>query len=81
LVVVSALSCNRAYGEVLDDIKASFSHFSSADVLHAHRDANRAAHVLAKFALFQLLDNTWITEGPSFIQHVVAANCDYICII
>jgi cupin superfamily acireductone dioxygenase involved in methionine salvage len=62
LVVVSALrardSCNRAYSQVLDDIKASFSYFSSVDVLHVCRDANRAAHVLAKFALSQLLDNT-----------------------
>jgi len=38
LVVVSALlattSCNRVYGQLINDIKESFSHFSAVEVMH-----------------------------------------------
>ncbi|XP_062165085.1 uncharacterized protein LOC133871676 [Alnus glutinosa] len=78
MVVVLALcakaSCSRAYGQVLEDTITRFSHFSSVDVLFACRDANQAANVLAKCALSQWLDNTWISECPFVIQHVVATD-------
>jgi hypothetical protein len=55
MVVVSALrlkdSCSRAFRQVLDDIKDSFTHFSSVEVLHVYADVNRVAHILAMFAL------------------------------
>jgi hypothetical protein len=34
---------------------------------------NKAVHVLAKCAISQLLNNTWVGECPSFIKSVVAA--------
>jgi hypothetical protein len=79
-VIVSALgtreSSFRVYGQILDDIKSQFSFFSSVEVKHVRRNANRVAHVLAKYALSQLLNNTWITECPSIIQNVVVADSE-----
>jgi len=81
LVIVLALGARdssfRVYGQVLDDIKSLFSYFSLVEVQHIRRNANWVAHVLAKYALSQLLNNTWIAECPSFIQLLVAA--DYEC--
>jgi hypothetical protein len=34
---------------VIDDTKACFCHFLYVDVMHVRRDANKAAHVLAKW--------------------------------
>lgn len=66
MVVVSVLraraSCSRAYGQVLEDTITGFSHFSSVGILFACRDANRATNVLAKCALSQWLDSTWISS-------------------
>jgi hypothetical protein len=47
------------------------------EVQHVRRSANRVAHVLAKYAISQLLNNTWIDECPNIIQNVVVA--DYEC--
>jgi hypothetical protein len=81
-VIVSTLgtreSSLRVYGQILDDIKSQFSFFLSVEVKHVRRNANRVAHVLAKYALSQLLDNTWIVECPSIIPNVVEAY--YECI-
>lgn len=80
-VIVSALGARepslRAYGQILNNIESMFSHFSLVEVQHVSRSANRAAHVLAKHALSQLLNNTWVAECPSIIQNVVVA--DYEC--
>jgi ribonuclease HI len=61
MVVVSALhdsgSCNRAFGQMIDDIKESFSQFDFVLVSHVCREGNRAAHVMAKCAISQILDN------------------------
>jgi len=49
----------------------------NVEVQHVRRSANRVAHVLAKYAISQLLNNTWIDECPNIIQNVVVA--DYEC--
>jgi hypothetical protein len=36
------------------------------------------AHKLAKFALSQLLDVSWLDECPRVIQHVILAEQDFI---
>lgn len=55
LEVVSALqrkdSNYQVFGHLLADIQAFFSHFISVEVVHVRRDANKAAHVLAKCAI------------------------------
>jgi hypothetical protein len=37
------------------------------------REANKVAHLLAKAAVSQMLDNSWIEECPSYIQSCVLA--------
>lgn len=48
-VIVSALGArepsHRNYGQILNDIKSLFSHFSLVEVQHVRRSANRVAHV------------------------------------
>lgn len=62
--VVSALNgedpCHRMYGQLIEDIKSYFAHFSSVKVRHVQREANKAAHILAKCAISQLLDKVWV---------------------
>jgi hypothetical protein len=55
-------------------ILKSIAHFTSIKVMHVRRDANKAAHVLAKCAISQLLDRVWIQECPSYITDVVLAD-------
>jgi hypothetical protein len=59
MVVASALKrggvSNHAYS------------FLPIEVSHVRRGVNKAAHVLVRCALSQLLDEIWITECPSFI--------------
>lgn len=79
MVVVSALraseSCNRNFGQLIDVIKSYFSHFSAVEVNHVRREANMAAHVMAKRVISNLLNHTWVGECSPFIQDVVAAEC------
>ncbi|XP_062155310.1 uncharacterized protein LOC133863384 [Alnus glutinosa] len=81
MVVVSALraseSCDRLFGQLIDNIKSYFSHFSPVKVNHVRREANVAAHVMAKMAISNLLNHSWVGECPRFIQDVVAAECNF----
>jgi hypothetical protein len=45
-------------------------------VRHFRRDANQAAHRLAKVALSQSLDQVWIEGCSSFIQSIVLVEQD-----
>jgi hypothetical protein len=52
-------------------------------VQHVKGDANKVAHILAKYALFQFLNKVWIEVYPSIIQYIVLAeqtNDSYIYI-
>jgi len=42
------------------------------EVQHVKREANQAAHLLAKYGLCLLNDCTWLGECPSPIQDIVA---------
>ncbi len=50
----------------------------SYSVYHVRREANTVAHKLAKFALAQLLDVSWLDECPGVIRHVILAEQDFI---
>jgi hypothetical protein len=45
--------------------------------MHVGRKSNKAAHVLAKCAISQLLDKTWVGECPPLIQSIVAVECNF----
>jgi hypothetical protein len=52
----------------------NFSHvnFHNINFSHVRREANQAAHYLAKYALSISSDDVWIEETPSCIDVVVA---------
>jgi ribonuclease HI len=64
---------NQAHGLLLEDIRSTFSNFLSLEVHHIQREANMAAHVLAKYALSRSLDKIWLGECPPFILSIVLA--------
>jgi ribonuclease HI len=80
LLVASALekegANNQAHGQLLPDIRSSFSSFLYVQVHHVTRKSNMAAHVLARSALSQFLDKVWIGECPIVIQSIVPVERD-----
>jgi hypothetical protein len=60
LNVVNALcmegSCWNRFGQLIEDTKERLSSLHSAKVRHTLREANQAAHILAKFALSTSID-------------------------
>jgi len=85
LIVVLALrqvsTCWQGFRQLLEDIKIklnslSFFFFFFFFFLHFRRDANQAAHRLAKVALSQSLDQVWIEGCSSFIQSIVLVEQD-----
>jgi len=51
--------------------KGSFQFFQRLEFCHVSREANQAAHYLAKFALLSCTDFMWIEETLSCISAVV----------
>jgi hypothetical protein len=74
LGVVSALQkdepCWNSVGQLIEDTRSSLQDFHSFFIKHVKRDTNQVAHRLAKLAISQLLDTSWI-ECPSFIQDII----------
>uniref|UniRef100_A0A803PF76 RNase H type-1 domain-containing protein n=1 Tax=Cannabis sativa TaxID=3483 RepID=A0A803PF76_CANSA len=75
LILVNALngciSQHSGFYDLVFDVKFHLSNFSNACVSHIRRDANQAAHSLARHAL--QLDNEciWLEDIPSTIFSVV----------
>lgn len=59
-------------GSIVEDCKRFVSSFQRLEFCHARREANQAAHYLAKFALLSCTDFIWIEETPPCISAVVA---------
>jgi hypothetical protein len=49
-------------------------HFSAVEVRHVRREANTAAHELAKCEISLLWNNTWVGVCPA-IESIVEAEC------
>jgi hypothetical protein len=80
MVVVLALRrrghCNQANEFLIEDSRTMLSFFNSVEVVHVRREANKAAHVLARNAISQLLDKVWVAECPPLISSIVLAERD-----
>jgi hypothetical protein len=61
----------RWYGHLLDDTGALLGTYSRWMVHHVKRDANRAAHDLAKEGLRTVHDRQWADESPESISVIV----------
>jgi hypothetical protein len=76
-IVVTALKrtevCLASYGNLVDEAKQGLCCMQPVVIQHVLREANQAAHLLAKTAVSQLLDKEWIEECPLSIQNVISA--------
>jgi ribonuclease HI len=80
LEVVQALqqpeSCWSRYGQLIDDTRSRLDSTQEWCISHTRREANEAAHQMAKAAIFQSLDCVWKDSYPDFIQSIVLAEQD-----
>jgi hypothetical protein len=65
------------FGHIIDSIRDQMQSFHHAEVCYTNRNANQAAHVLAKSSIQFNLNNVWMGETPSYIQHVVTADSGF----
>jgi ribonuclease HI len=75
LAVVKAIESraqiNHYYGQIIEDIRVVLSSRRSWSVRHTKREANGAAHGLAKEATRCFSDKIWLEDTPSCISHIV----------
>jgi hypothetical protein len=58
-------------GHFTNDIRSVLYSLKSFRVIHVKREANSAAHVLAKAAVFYVRDSIWLEETPPPISDIV----------
>jgi hypothetical protein len=58
-------------GHLVRDLKMLLCLFTYWEVCHVGRDANFAAHDLAKLAALSDLDRTWLGEFPDCISDII----------
>jgi ribonuclease HI len=75
LQVVNALKDPRPnwtkYGQLVADAKGILIMLRSWQICHTNREANCAAHGLAKVAVKQIMDRVWIEDIPMCIRDIV----------
>lgn len=59
------------YGQIIEDTKTVLRMFRSWKVCHVKRDANGAAHGLAKQGVKTPMNKVWIEEIPQAIFDIV----------
>jgi hypothetical protein len=81
LNVVVALNkdgpCDSIFGHLIEDTQNWFQRLHPFFVHHVRRQANMAAHGLAKLAISLRLDNVWKEDCPSFIHDVNSCLASY----
>jgi hypothetical protein len=75
LQIVSAVKTNNQrwskFGHIIDGIRSGLHHLRSWQIHHVKRDANSAAHTLAREAIKSVIDRVWIEEVPPCIYGIV----------
>jgi ribonuclease HI len=59
------------YGQIIEDARGVLFSRRSWEVMHVKRDANMAAHTLAKDALLKPQEEVWIEECPPCIFSII----------
>lgn len=59
------------FGQLVGDVLVVLNSFTSWKACHVNREANRAAHELARLAILQVIDTTWQEDLPSCISDIV----------
>ena len=74
MTVVQALNngsiCHSEFGNILLDVFSLFSFFPGVTVKHVFREANKAAHGLARFALGVEDELIWLEKSHLPIESV-----------
>ncbi len=69
MVVVSALNQTTpswcSHGQLIENTKEKVPSLHRVKIIYASRVVNLAAHILAKYAISQLLDEVWMNECHS----------------
>jgi ribonuclease HI len=63
--IESRVQTNHYYGQIIEDIRVVLSSRRSWSVRHTKREANGAAHGLAKEATRCFSDKIWLEDSPS----------------
>ncbi|XP_062174656.1 uncharacterized protein LOC133879872 [Alnus glutinosa] len=67
----SKISHLSKYGHFVESIRSEIQFSRLANFVHVHREANMAAHVLAKHAPIGKEDSCWLEDIPLCISHIV----------
>ena len=59
------------YGHLVEDTKTILQALPNLKCYHVRREANGAAHSLAKAAVLYVFDYTWMGEIPNCIHDVI----------
>jgi hypothetical protein len=63
--------CLSNYGHLIECIKRELQQLENANFIHVLRDANNAAHTLAKLATTHVTMSTWLGDVPPSIGDIV----------
>jgi ribonuclease HI len=65
--------CWMSYGHIIEDTRSCFQFINPLEVNFVRREANRAAHVMAQYAISSQLNHVWMGECPPFIRNIVVS--------
>jgi ribonuclease HI len=80
LALGSSAEVDSSVGNLVLEARRMLETFPSWRVSHVRRDGNRAAHLLAKFAISQQSQHVWFNLCPSWLLNVVIADFSYPCL-
>ena len=63
--------CLSSYGHLIECIKRELLQLENASFIYVLRDANIAAHTLAKLAITHVTMSTWLGDVPPSIGNIV----------
>jgi hypothetical protein len=82
LEIVQALNnmemCRSRFGQLIEATRTKLENFPVWRVSHTRREANEAAHLLAKAAISMSLDCVWKDSYPEFLHRIVLVEQDSI---
>lgn len=62
-------------GCIVEDTKRMMSNLEKVKCVYVRREANKAAHHLAKYALFHLNELCWMYEWPDYMETLISTGC------
>jgi len=77
LGINEATQCLSRFGHIIGSIRDQLQSVHHVEVCNTNRNANQAAHVLAKSSIQFSLNNVWMGEPPYYIQHIVTVESGF----